>query len=162
MDTPPASHRPRAQRRPPPATNVELHLQPIHAEARSIPTALEVLDTYRAREALQPRPIDVPKRILAISAAACVFRRIWAFVPAVIWALIPEDLGTESERSDGVRSGSERSTRRSVLAILSTGLDSRQPSNFWKGLVLSFCSNTSIAGNSDYGDGAHEISAFLL
>jgi hypothetical protein len=32
-----------------------------------------------------------------------------ALIPAVIWALIPEDLGTQSERSDGVRSGSERS-----------------------------------------------------
>jgi chromosomal replication initiation ATPase DnaA len=42
----------------------------VHAEVGSIPIALEVLDTYRAREALRPRPLDVPKRILAISAAA--------------------------------------------------------------------------------------------
>lgn len=42
----------------------------VHAEVGSIAIALEVLDTYRAREALRPRPIDVPRRILALSAAA--------------------------------------------------------------------------------------------
>jgi hypothetical protein len=39
----------------------------------------------------------------------CVFRPIWALVPAGIWAVIPEDLGTLSERSDGsVRIGAKR------------------------------------------------------
>lgn len=42
----------------------------VHAEVGSIAIALEVLDTYRAREALRPRPINVPRRILALSAAA--------------------------------------------------------------------------------------------
>jgi hypothetical protein len=39
----------------------------------------------------------------------CVFRPIWALVPAGIWAVIPEDLGTLSERRDGsVRIGAKR------------------------------------------------------
>jgi len=42
----------------------------VHAEVGSIAIALEVLDTYRAREALRPRPIDIPRRILALAAGA--------------------------------------------------------------------------------------------
>jgi hypothetical protein len=53
--------------------------------------------------------------------SACVFRRIWALVPAVMWALIPEDLGTQSERSDGVRSGSERSDEVRVRWLVESG-----------------------------------------
>jgi hypothetical protein len=41
-------------------------------------------------------------RNVPLPALSCVFRRIWALVPAVIWAVIPEDLGTLSERSDEV------------------------------------------------------------
>ena len=71
MDTPCETSNPTAPAQP--ATSYErwsVIFSRIHAEVRSIPIALEVLDTYRAREALQPRPIDVPKRILAICAAA--------------------------------------------------------------------------------------------
>jgi chromosomal replication initiation ATPase DnaA len=57
---------------PPPGTSYERWatvFSRVHAEVGSIAVALEVLDTYRARQSLRPRPIDVPRRILALSAA---------------------------------------------------------------------------------------------
>ena len=62
---------------------------------------------YRLPEALQLRALELVGGLYADF--GCGFRGIWALVPAMTWALIPEDLGTQSERSDGVRSGSERS-----------------------------------------------------
>lgn len=42
----------------------------VYADARSIPIALEVLDTFRAREALtRPADQDLPKRAIATAAA---------------------------------------------------------------------------------------------